>query len=136
MGDRLFTLREATELLPQIKAELAVLQELASRIEDEQLELQKMKLILIQTQINHVKDGFFEAESRIDFMRMEADMLIQNFARKGVQLKMISPGLIDFPANLDGEEVLLCWKEGEESITHYHGWHEGFMGRKLLPEDF
>lgn len=68
-------------------------------------------------------------------MRMEAEMLIKNFARKGVQLKMISPGLVDFPARLDGEEILLCWREGEETITHYHGWNDGFMGRKWLPED-
>jgi hypothetical protein len=133
VGDRLFTLREATELLPQIKSELAVLQELASRIEDQTLELQKMKLIHMQSQISNENDGFFEVESRIDFMRMEAEMLIQNFARKGVQLKMINPGLVDFPSRLDGEEILLCWMEGEETITHFHGWQEGFMGRKSLP---
>ncbi|QMV39926.1 DUF2203 domain-containing protein [Cohnella cholangitidis] len=135
MGDKWFTLSEATALLPQIKAELAALQELVDRIEDQHSELQKMKLSHKQPPAKEGRDEFFVVESRIDFMRMEAEMLIKNFARKGVQLKMISPGLVDFPARLDGEEVLLCWREGEETITHYHGWNDGFMGRKCLPED-
>ncbi|MNJ78054.1 hypothetical protein D3C77_756970 [compost metagenome] len=67
-------------------------------------------------------------------MKMETELLIQNFARKGVLLKMIHPGLIDFPAELNGQQVLICWKEGEEQATHYHGWHDGFMGRKPFPE--
>ncbi|WP_256757739.1 DUF2203 domain-containing protein [Cohnella sp. WQ 127256] len=133
MGDKIFTLSEAKAWLPQIKEELAALKELVARIEDQYLDLQKLKLIHKHSQVGDGKDGFFEVESRIDFMRMEAEMLIQNFGRKGVQLKMISPGLVDFPSLLNGEEILLCWREGEETITHFHGWNDGFMGRKLLP---
>lgn len=44
MGDKWFTHSEATALLPQIKAELAALQELVGRIEDQHSELQKMKM--------------------------------------------------------------------------------------------
>lgn len=43
-------------------------------------------------------------------------------------------GLIDFPAMLDGEEVLLCWRSDEPSITWYHGLNDGFKGRKKIPE--
>jgi len=45
-----------------------------------------------------------------------------------------SIGLVDFPAILDGEEVYLCWKSDEESITYFHGINEGFRGRKAIPE--
>jgi len=31
---------------------------------------------------------------------------------------------------VDGQVVLLCWKLGEKSITHWHGVSEGFAGRK------
>ncbi|HET6266223.1 MAG TPA: DUF2203 family protein [Acidobacteriota bacterium] len=41
-------------------------------------------------------------------------------------------GLVDFPAMLDGEEILLCWKYGEKTIRYYHGLTEGFAGRKPL----
>lgn len=41
-------------------------------------------------------------------------------------------GLVDFPAIVDGEKVFLCWKYGEEHITHYHSLTEGFTKRKPL----
>ena len=29
-------------------------------------------------------------------------------------------GLLDFPARIDGDEVYLCWKLGEDRIRFYH----------------
>ena len=52
----------------------------------------------------------------------------------GVQVKDIDIGLLDFPCEVDGKTVLLCWKMGEDSITHWHGTDEGFAGRKLIDE--
>jgi len=40
---------------------------------------------------------------------------------------------VDFPAQRDGEEVLLCWRLGEEEIGFWHGLEEGFSGRRPLP---
>ena len=45
-----------------------------------------------------------------------------------------SIGLVDFPAIIDNEDVLLCWKSDEEKILYYHGINDGFRGRKLIPE--
>lgn len=135
MEEKFFTLDEANALLPQLIDELKVLRELAADIESQYRELQEIKTVHHQSTGNAASgsDPFFERESRIEFMRMEASMLMDNFARKGVQLKMINPALLDFPAMIDGEAVLLCWKEGEESVMHYHGWNDGFVGRKPLP---
>jgi hypothetical protein len=47
---------------------------------------------------------------------------------------MIDPGLIDFPARVGDKDVLLCWKQGEPSVSHYHGWEDGFIGRKPLQD--
>lgn len=53
----------------------------------------------------------------------------------GVQVKDLDIGLLDFPCKLaDGEIVLLCWKLGEESITHWHSMEEGFAGRKPIDD--
>ncbi len=41
-------------------------------------------------------------------------------------------GLVDFPAVIDGKEVLLCWRSDEAAITHYHGYSDGYAGRKPL----
>ena len=52
----------------------------------------------------------------------------------GVQVKDLDTGLLDFPCNVEEEIVLLCWKLGEPSITHWHGVQEGFAGRKPIDD--
>jgi hypothetical protein len=51
----------------------------------------------------------------------------------GALVKDLDEGLVDFPAEHDGEEVLLCWRLGEDEIGFWHGPDEGFSGRKPLP---
>jgi hypothetical protein len=50
----------------------------------------------------------------------------------GVQIKSLEEGLLDFPARRDDEDILLCWKLGEDEITYWHGLDEGFAGRKPI----
>jgi len=52
----------------------------------------------------------------------------------GVQVKDLDIGLLDFPCEVDGRIILLCWKLGEKAITHWHGVSEGFAGRKPVDE--
>ena len=51
----------------------------------------------------------------------------------GAQVKSLEEGLLDFPALRGDEEVLLCWKLGEDEIRFWHGADEGFAGRRPLP---
>lgn len=52
----------------------------------------------------------------------------------GVQVKDLDIGLLDFPCRVSGETILLCWKLGEQGITHWHGMEEGFAGRKPIDD--
>jgi hypothetical protein len=51
----------------------------------------------------------------------------------GCELKDYEVGLVDFPAVMDGREVYLCWKLGEETIDYWHEVLEGIAGRRALP---
>jgi hypothetical protein len=51
----------------------------------------------------------------------------------GAELKGVAPLLIDFPGDLDGQPVHLCWLEGETDIAWYHRLDLGFAGRRRLP---
>jgi hypothetical protein len=53
----------------------------------------------------------------------------------GALVKDLDSGLVDFPARLGGEDVLLCWQLGEERIEFWHGPEEGYAGRKPLEGD-
>jgi hypothetical protein len=50
----------------------------------------------------------------------------------GAVLKDPRSGLVDFYGRVDGKLVWLCWRYGEEAVTHYHGLDEGFSGRKPI----
>lgn len=44
-------------------------------------------------------------------------------------------GLVDFPSSIEGTDVLLCWKSDEPAVTHYHGFEDGFAGRRPIPPE-
>ncbi|SHM55397.1 DUF2203 domain-containing protein [Cryptosporangium aurantiacum] len=60
------------------------------------------------------------------------DELMTTVQQTGAELKSLAPLLIDFPADLDGVSVLLCWLEGDRALNWYHRTDLGFAGRRPL----
>jgi len=59
--------------------------------------------------------------------------LAQNIERRGVQLKGLENGLIDFPhIRANGEEVYLCYQLGDPEVLYWHTIEAGFAGRQPL----
>ena len=57
---------------------------------------------------------------------------IEKIRALGGEVKDLESGLVDFPARRREEEILLCWRLGEDEVAHWHGLEEGFAGRKQL----
>ncbi|WP_409344711.1 DUF2203 domain-containing protein [Paenibacillus sp. MBLB4367] len=127
-----FTVQEANALLPVIRTELEALQETVRKMEDKVAELRLRKIVSAANGSDEEADPFFELECEIEFLQIEARTQINGIHLKGAELKDIESGLVDFPALLEGREVLLCWRQGEERILYYHGVEDGFRGRKPL----
>ena len=64
--------------------------------------------------------------------RVEIARCVDAIHNRGAIVKDVDEGLVDFPAVRDGEEILLCWRLGENEVAHWHGLEEGFAGRKQL----
>jgi hypothetical protein len=60
------------------------------------------------------------------------DELLTRVQETGAELKGLAPLLIDFPSQLDGTDVLLCWLEGDRALQWYHRVDLGFAGRRPL----
>ena len=61
---------------------------------------------------------------------------LERIQSTGCVVKDLDVGLLDFPSRLNGEDVYLCWKLGEDRIRFYHRQDEGFSGRKPIdPRD-
>ncbi|HTC46893.1 MAG TPA: DUF2203 domain-containing protein [Candidatus Aquilonibacter sp.] len=135
MSDRTFTLDEALTLLPVLESLLRTSiggKQLMEEIEGEMQALGHRIFLNGGTHVDIVsvaqrKAERGKAEQRAKDALAEIDSI-------GVQVKDLDIGLLDFPCEVEGEIVLLCWKMGEKSITHWHGTSEGFAARKLIDE--
>jgi hypothetical protein len=120
--DRVFTVDEAN-------GELAELRERLPRLREARL-----GLIASSERITDAVavDGGGVAGS--DWFRHQETLRteVEYLAERGILLRDPDTGLIDFPAERDGEQVFLCWRMGEGDVEYYHGVHSGFSGRKPL----
>jgi hypothetical protein len=71
-------------------------------------------------------------EKRIQKSTREMDSFQAELETLGIQLKDRRIGLIDFPSELEGQPVLLCWQLGEPSVQFWHDADSGFAGRQPL----
>ena len=71
-----------------------------------------------------------EAENSDTIQKMAAD--VEKFLRELEEIGCFfkdwnfTIGLVDFPAIIDGEDVLLCWRSDEDDIKYYHKPAEGY----------
>jgi hypothetical protein len=135
MSDRTFTLEEAQSLVPVLESLLRTAiagKKLMEQVEGEMQALGHRIFLNGGTHVDVVavarrKAERAKAEQRAKDAIAEIDSI-------GVQVKDLDIGLLDFPCEVEGRIVLLCWKMGEQSITHWHSPEEGFAGRKLIDE--
>jgi len=77
-------------------------------------------------------------QSQLDSALEQLQDYVDELGSIGVELKDYESGLIDFPGRHQGRDIYLCWKLGEEKVTHWHELHSGYAGRQstsTLEED-
>jgi hypothetical protein len=135
MSTRTFTLQDAQMLLPTLESLLRTAissKKLIEEVDTEMQDLAHRVFLNGGTLINVVEVARRKAEREKAVQR--AKDAIAEIHSTGVQVKDIDIGLLDFPCKVEGEILLLCWKLGEEKITHWHSTEEGFAGRKPIDE--
>jgi hypothetical protein len=129
---RYFTLEEANEALSEVRP---LTEELVGH-RRALVELQERQAALV-TRIagnggNVEPHELEEVQEHLDEEVAGIARCVARIHEVGALVKDLDDGLVDFPARLDGEEVLLCWRLGEDEIGFWHGLDEGFSGRKPL----
>jgi hypothetical protein len=116
-----FTLAEAQALLPEARERGAT----AARIVDE------LRLLQLETEAG---EGSEATLLRAHELELTLDAVFAWFERHGVHVKHLGPVLLDFPARArqDGQpvDVLLCWRDDEDTIGYYHGPQDGYRSRR------
>jgi hypothetical protein len=133
VASRVFTLDEAQALLEDRVRALAE-RLVATRARARPLE-ERWRALVVKIGSNGGNLSKQEAEglrTRLEGLTGEARALLADLDRLGVQVKDPDTGLLDFPAVVDGEDGLLCWRVGEERIAFWHRPQDGFAGRRPL----
>jgi hypothetical protein len=135
MSERTFTLVEAQTLLPVLESLLRTAISGKKVMEEVEAEMQALNHRIFLNGGTHVD---VVAVARRKAQRVKAEQQAKDALAEidsiGVQVKDLDIGLLDFPCEVEGRVVLLCWRMGETSITHWHSTDEGFAGRKPIDE--
>jgi hypothetical protein len=129
---RYFTPDEANQELLEIRPLVEEL--VAHRREQQRLEATRFELVAKIAGNGGGIDAnvLGEAEQAEQRERVEVARRVNAIHGRGAIVKDVDEGLVDFPALRQGEEILLCWRLGEDEVAHWHGLEEGFAGRKQL----
>jgi hypothetical protein len=131
--ERTFTLSEAQALLPMLDSLLQSAMRAHRQVQDIDTQLQELiSRILLSggVQIDPIHTSRLKADR--ERLAQKLEDAIREIAASGAQIKDLDEGLLDFPCLLKGRVVLLCWKQGETAIEHWHTTQEGFANRKPL----
>lgn len=134
---RYFRVEEAEGLLPRVEERLreAIVLKSDYQKADEQLNDALRRIAMLGGAIVD-REQILSIRAARDTSAARLKEIFEAIQEIGCEVKDLDIGLIDFLTLYNGEEVYLCWKLGEQGITHWHGVQEGFAGRKAIDEEF
>ena len=125
--DRVFSLYEANQLIPQLQSHLTTVQQRKGVIIQTREEVQKAS----------AKAGYgggTPVGSHYVKSLQDISANLRAIHELGVVVKDIDLGLCDFPHMRDGRIVYLCWKLGEKEIRWWHELTTGYKDRCPLED--
>jgi hypothetical protein len=121
--DHIFTVGEARGLLPEAQARAGEM--IAIRAD----------LVELAAALRNGEHSSVGGLPEMKALEARMNELAEWFPAHGIEIKGLAPVLLDFPARFGGEDVLLCWLEGEPGLGWYHRLDHGFAGRRPIPAD-
>ena len=132
MAKRYFTLEEAQGLVPWLLEIFETLAPLRDQVRELYPEIEELEGRMRS-------NGGADSSERLDQRRRDlatasADIeeQVRAIVDRGIEIKSVDQGLVDFPCLRDEREVYLCWREGETEIQSWHETDAGFAGRQPL----
>jgi hypothetical protein len=120
-----FSLEEASALLPTLAKIFEEVQTIQEELEGRHAELAEVLDSAKSNGGGEKADYHFAQNQKIQ-------RLLDRVEKKGVVVKDLDRGLVDFPHLRGGREVFLCWMIGEKKINFWHDLESGFAGRQPL----
>ncbi len=122
---RLFTAEEANRVLDDLRPRVEQMMAARARL----VELQPALAPVLEKMLGN-GGSRISSEVLETFERLRAS--VRAIEAEGVLVKDLETGLLDFPADREGEVVFLCWRYGEPAVAYWHRVDAGFVGRQRL----
>ena len=119
-----FTIDQANRMLPLVR-------KIVQDIVDDYARWQKLVKALDVSAASSPRDaGELDRLQRdIQTIAETIDRYVGELNELGVEIKGMDVGLVDFPGEMGGRPVCLCWRLGEPAVAHWHERDAGFAGR-------
>jgi hypothetical protein len=133
--ERVFTPAEANSALPEVRAAAERLVAVRGRMRELESAQSDLVLAIGGNGGGYAANDLNAAQTELAGLAEAAVACIDRLEEVGVVVKDVDRGLVDFPADRNGEAVLLCWQVGEDEVAFWHDFTEGFAGRKPVDWD-
>ncbi|MBI4494117.1 MAG: DUF2203 domain-containing protein [Chloroflexi bacterium] len=131
--DKLFTREEAEGLLPELIPILEQLRTLRRELESLQRDLVALHWQARGNGKVSPNGGTLEQkQTQCEEVQRRIQHELQRIHQRGVEVKDLELGLIDFRALREGRVVYLCWRLGEDRLRFWHDLDAGYAGRQPL----
>lgn len=127
-----FTPEEANAALERVRPLAERMVALRKRLASEQRRQAELAVVVAGNGHGNAARDYATLTRRLEEGTGELLACAGEIQELGAIVKDLEEGLVDFPWLRDGEEVLLCWRVGEEEIGFWHPVDEGFSGRRPL----
>lgn len=127
-----FTVAEANALLPWLEEKFARMVPLRDELASSQERL--IDLLRRRRSNGHSssEEEIAGAQREVDRITRDLQRHLQEVSQRGILVRDVGRGLVDFPSIRDQREVHLCWLRGEARIQYWHETNIGFAGRQPL----
>ena len=130
--ERIFTPGEANELLPTVRPLVERMVEGKRALDTAQEQADEVSVRISGNGGGLPPARLAEVSAEVNRRATELARTVEEIQALGVVVKDLDSGLVDFPSVREGEDVLLCWRLGEDEVAFWHGYDDGFAGRRPI----
>jgi hypothetical protein len=129
----LFTPESANRALPYVRAVVEDLVDACARKKAAEGERRRARAKGAGKSAESSRDeAARRAEDAHEKATSDISRLLRELQKAGIEVKDDATGLVDFPGEIGGRRVLLCWRRGEDRVAFWHDEASGFRGRKPI----
>jgi hypothetical protein len=124
-----FTVEEANKTLPLVRR---IVEDVVRQHRLWREKILELDLVASASRADESRSRAQELEEDAQRLAHEIDGYQRELDELGIQLKDRRIGLVDFPSEIAGKRVLLCWRLGEPEVQFWHDEDAGYSGRQPL----